>query len=724
MSIKALQEYSFVAKYAKYNKELKRRETWSEAVNRVEKMHLNRYPQAEEEIKWAFNLVRQKKVLGSQRALQFGGEAIIRKHARIYNCVSSYCDRLRFFQESLYLLLCGCGVGFSVQKHHIDKLPAFHRPFTLNREHEIYQIPDTIEGWSDALGILLSTYFKSEEFPEWSNKTVEFDYSLIRPKGAPLSYGGMAPGPEPLRRSLEIIRTLLNKRVNEGHLKLRPIDAYDIVMHSSDAVLAGGIRRSATICMFSKDDDEMLNAKTGNWLVDEPQRARSNNSVVLLKNDVSFETLEEIIKKVREFGEPGFVFVDDLEALFNPCVEIGLYGYTWDGRSGWQFCNLSEINGKKIKTLEDYRDAVRAASIIGTLQAGYTDFEYLTLASKEITEREALLGVSLTGIMDSPDIILDEKVQREMAQLIKETNKFIAAKIGINQAARTTCVKPAGSTSCVLGTSSGIHPHHAKRYFRRVQANKMEAPGQLFQQMNPLAVEECVWSANLTDNILTFCIEVPDGAKTKNDLSAIELLEVVKLTQKNWVEYGRNKELCVKPWLMHNVSNTINVKDDEWEEVTKFLYNNRNSFAGISILPHSGDLDYEQAPFTHVSTPREILQIYGDGSVMASGLIVDGLKLFNNNLWKACDYVNNLGKEGDSPQRLDWKRRVTQFADRYCEGSIKKCCYLMKEVNNWKIWLDLNREYQDIDYSTLIEETDETKVSDTIACAGGVCQLI
>lgn len=722
MSLKALQEYSFISRYAKYNKDLKRRETWNEAVSRVEQMHIERYPQAETEIRWAFDFVRQKKVLGSQRALQFGGVGIKRHEARMYNCVSSYVDRVEFFPEALYLLLCGCGVGFSVQKHHIDKLPKISRKRSNNVK--TFVVPDSIEGWADALGVLMSSYLPCSKWKEWEGVDVQFDFSLVRPKGAPLSHGGKAPGPEPLKRSLNIIKGILNKALEDGQEKLRPIQAYDIVMHSSDAVLAGGIRRSATICLFSLDDQEMMEAKTGNWFIDNPQRARSNNSVVLEKGKITYEEFEKIIKNVKEFGEPGFAFVDDLEQLFNPCVEISLYGVTSYGKSGWQFCNLTEINGKKIKSLEDFKNAGRAAAIIGTLQAGYTNFTYLDPATKEITDREALLGVSITGIMDSPDIILNPAYQQEVAELIKEVNKQTAKLIGINPAARTTCVKPAGSTSCVLGTSSGIHPHHARRYIRRVQVNKMEAPGQLFQQVNPIAVEESVWSANKTDNVLSFCIEVPDGAKTKNDLSAIDLLEIVKLTQNNWVKFGRDDDLCVKPWLMHNVSNTIHIKEEEWDEVTRFIYDNRASFAGISLLPNSGDLDYPQAPFCKVSTPKEIIAKYSDGALMASGLIVDGLKEFDNNLWAACDYVNGLGDYVKTESKEDWKRRVVQFTDRYCEGSIKKCTYLMKEVNNWKLWLDLQRQVKDVDYTSLIEETDETTLSETVACAGGACQLI
>lgn len=753
MSIQALQDYTFVSKYARYDSEKKRRETWSESVERVRDMHLRRYPQIQKEIAWAFEQSRQRRVLGSQRALQFGGGPIEKKHARIYNCIASYCDRLRFFQECFWLLLCGCGTGFSVQKHHVGKLPEFSPTWSEKsylHSRKVYVIPDTIEGWADALGVLLSCYFKNGVFPEWEGYTVVFDYSLIRPEGAPLaSSSGKAPGPKPLKTALEKIRSLLDGCLDRRQERLRPIDAYDIVMHASDAVLSGGVRRSATICLFSPDDMEMAAAKTGNWFVDNPQRGRSNNSALLVRGKTSKETFAALMEFVREFGEPGFVWSDSTELVVNPCVEIGMYPVDTDtGETGWQACNLCEINGKKCKTEQDFAIAAKAAAVIGTCQAGYTDLTYLGSTTKKILDREALLGVSITGMMDNPEILFNPKLQRKMARLILKVNEEIAAKIGINPCARATCVKPAGTTSCILGTASGIHPHHANRYIRRSQANHLEPPLQYFKKFNPFAVEKCVWSANGTDEVISFCIEVPKGAKTKNELDAKTLLEYVKLTQKNWVTAGRRPELCTAPWLTHNVSNTITVREDEWLGVADYIYDNRQYFAGVSLLPITGDKDYPQAPFTAIYTPRELVMMYGDGSVMASGLIVDGLHAFDNNLWKACDAALGVGEplvpplepESSSIVRLedarrydelkvkydrkaDWVRRAKQFATRYFDGDVKKTTYCLKDVNNWKNWCDLKREYKEVDYSQMVEEHDNTKLEQTIACAGGACTL-
>lgn len=759
MSLKALQDYTFYSKNSRYDANKKRRETWAEAVQRVKEMHLRRYPQAAHDIEWAFNQVLAKRVLGSQRALQYGGKPIEDKHTRIYNCSSSYCDRVRFFQEAFWLLLCGCGVGFSVQRHHVAKLPWLVNP-NDSQSSTTHVVADTIEGWADALGVLLASYMWHPEFAGLYRMKVNFDFSKIRPEGSPLSSGvGKAPGSKPLERSLGKIRELLDRIVVEDKRdRLKPIDAYDILMHASDAVLSGGVRRSATICLFSQDDEEMLNAKTGNWFITNPQRGRSNNSVVLLRNLTSFEQFESLVAATRQFGEPGFYFTDNTEEVPNPCVEIGLFPFDEKtGQSGWQMCNLCEINGRKVRTINDFRIAARAAAIIGTLQAGYTDFGYLGEASERITRREALLGVSITGMMDNPHIIFDELIQREMAQLVVKTNEEIAKLIGINPAARATCVKPAGTTSCLLGTSSGIHPHHAKRYFRRVQANHNEEVLKYFEMWNPSAVKPSAWSASGTDKVITFCVEVPDTAKTKNDLSAIELLRHVKLTQDNWVQAGKVVDRCVSKTASHNVSHTVNVNEDEWDEVIKFIYDNRHSFSGVCLLPSSGDLDYTQAPMCNVLTPAEILEKYGDGSLMASGLIVDGLHAFGD-LWVACEYAmgfRNIGyiEKVKLPsfwvkalhaigfvQRLedwsknatevkkklaqvDWVRRVKQFADRYCNGDVRQCTYLLKHVNNWKEWVDLNREYKDVDYTAFVEEKDNTTIQETIACAGGKCDF-
>lgn len=719
-----MQDYTYISKYARYNKDAKRRETFSEANDRVRDMHIQKFPHLKDEIIEAYEVAKTKRVLGSQRALQFGGTPILKKNARIYNCIASYCDRTRFFQECFWLLLCGCGTGFSVQKHHINKLSDFHKAVEIKTK-KVFKIPDTIEGWADALGVLMASYMPHPEFLEWANCEIEFDFSQIRPAGDVLASGvGKAPGPEPLRRSLEVIKNLLQNLVDSGSKRLRPIDAYDIIMHASDAVLSGGVRRSATLCMFSYDDDEMVNAKTGNWFKENPQRARSNNSAVLLRDKITREEFYSLVEKNKQFGEPGFIWASNSESIFNPCVEIGLYAYDEEGNSGWQACNLCEINGKKIKSKEDFAIAAKAAAIIGTLQASYTDMAYLGPISKKIIEKESLLGVSITGMMDNPDILFDPETQREMAQLIVQTNKEFAKKLGINPAARCTCIKPAGTTSCVLGTSSGIHPHHAKRYFRRIQGNYMEAPLQFFKKHNPLAVEKSVWSANGTDEIISFCVEVPKGAKTKNELSAVHLLEHVLLTQKNWIAAGKDASLCAQPWLTHNVSNTINIRPEEWDEVAAFIYDNRENFAGISLIPQSGDLDYPQAPMCTVYNSREIVHMYGEGSLFASGLIVDGLRAFNDNLWEACDAVLGFGDPSkNSEEQIDWIRRAKQFAERYFESNYRQMTYCLKCVHNWKLWQDLTREYVDIDYSKMVEEEDNTKVTQEWACSGGSCEL-
>jgi ribonucleoside-diphosphate reductase alpha chain len=749
MTLSQLQEYTFNTKYARWNPAIGRRETFAEAADRVMVMHEKKYGHLpiQAEIEYARAAMKDRLVLGSQRALQFGGKPIEDKNARLYNCTVSYCDRSRFFQEALWLLLCGCGVGFSVQRHHVAKLPGITRP---SGDKVTFVIEDSIEGWSDALGALMSSYFAEEQpFPEYAGKVVKFDFSKVRPLGSRLSSGiGKAPGPGPLKRSLEHIRVVLENRLAQAGNKcsLPTIDCYDIVMHASDAVLAGGVRRSATICICSVDDDEMVKAKTGDWFVKNPQRGRSNNSVLLLRDSTSYETFSAIMESVKEFGEPGFVWADSTEIMYNPCVEIGMYPVDEaSGQTGWAFCNLCEINMKACVTPEIFERACRAASILGTLQAGYTSFDYLGDATERIVRREALLGCSMTGMMDNPKIAFDTGLQRQMAQLILEVNAEFAKKLGINPAARATCVKPAGTTSCILGTASGIHAHHAKRYFRRVQANKGEIPFQFFQAHNPRAVEESVWNPNGTDMVITFCIEVPENARTINDMGAVDLLKHVKMTQENWVTFGKRVDRCAQSWLRHNVSNTITVCDDEWGEVIRFIYDNRDAFAGVSLLPQGGDLDYPQAPFCAVWTHAELVKEYGVGSLFASGLIVDGLHAFTDDLWAACDCALGRGKSLELPvmepgaeqdlealqekikkllAQKDWVRRAHKFAKNYFGGDLRRMTYCLKRVHNCKLWEDLQREYIPVDYTLMIETMDNTgRVELDPACAGGKCTI-
>lgn len=726
-ALSELQNYTFVSKYARWLEDLNRRETWKEASERVRQMMHTQYSEfnISEDIDWAYDMMYKKKILGSQRALQFGGDPILKRHAKIYNCVASYCDRLRFFQECFWLLLCGSGTGFSVQKHHVSKLP--------NLEHQkcadkTYIIDDSIEGWADALGVLLSSYSEKpiKQFQDYKNSNVVFDYSQIREKGTSLSSSvGKAPGPEPLAKGLEKIRFILDKCISNKQKKLRPIDAYDIVMHSSDAVLSGGVRRSASLALFSPDDTEMVKAKTGNWYIDNPQRARSNNSALLLKDSTSFEDFNLLMTSVKEFGEPGFIWSDSTEMVFNPCVEIGLFPVNQEnGKTGFQGCNLSTINCSTIVDEADFYERCKAAAIIGTLQAGFTKLEYLGTDSEAIFEREALLGVSLTGIMEKHELILSEKVLKNGAKIAVDTNKEMSKKIKINQAARVTCLKPEGSSSSMLGTSSGIHPHHAKRYIRHVQANVLEAPYQHFKKLNPQACEKSSWSANNTDEVIKFPIEVPDGSKLKNQLPAIEMLKVVKDMQRNWVYSGKNRSLCTQDYLSHNVSNTVTVKPEEWDAVSRYIYDNRKYFAGISLIPQSGDKDYQQAPFTAVYTSREIVKEYGDAALWCSGLIQLGLSVFDQNLWASCDYVTmNQAKETDSSDKLLFITKMKNFAGKYFDGDIKRLSYCMKDVYNWKTYCDLIDSFQKVDYTQLSETEDNTAGIEETSCAGGACLI-
>lgn len=723
MSLAELKKYTFTSRYARYNEENKRREIWLESCDRVEGMMLEKYkdyPEAHEWITWAYSFMRKKKVLGSQRALQFGGKPILKKNMRIFNCISAYCDRPRFFQECMYLLLCGCGTGFSVQKHHVAKLPDLVDEIKYTKK---FYIEDSIEGWADAVGVLIGAYLKCDLFPEYNGRKVEFDYSYISPAGTILaSSGGKAPGPAPLKKALNEIESILQS-AQASQTKLEPIQCYDIIMHAADSVIAGGVRRSACISIFSADDEDMMSAKTGDWFYENPQRGRSNNSVILLRDECNEEQFVDIVEKVKEFGEPGFILADSLEYLVNPCCEIGLYGYNDKGESGWEACNLSTINCKAIKSKEDFYDACRAAAVIGTLQAGFSNVGYLEQASQDIIEREALIGVSMTGIMENTEICLDPAIQRKGAEIVKDMNKAIAKLININPAARSTTIKPEGTASCVLGTSSGIHPHHARRYIRRVQANKLDEVFKYFEQHNPRACEESVWSANDSDSVISFCVEVPDGAKLKNQMSALDLLKTVKTTQKNWVTSGRDDDLCVQPWLNHNVSNTINVKPDEWGAVAKFIYKNRQYFCGISLLPISGDKDFAQAPFTQIYLPTQMHKQYGDGIIFCSGLIEEGKRLWEDDLWKACDSLLGVLRYRGKEKRR-WVEQCKKFAENYFKGDVKQLTYAIKDVDNYKLWTELQKNYSNVDYSAMVEEQDNTKLEQTVACGAGGCELV
>ena len=727
---KFLSETKFYEGYSRYKEDESRYESWDEAVDRVIGMHENYYKNSNNKLAEYFEEARkaykEQRVLGAQRALQFGGEQLLKHQMRMYNCTSSYVDRPEFFGEVFYILLCGAGAGFSVQKHHVKKLPKI-QPRT--KQAKGYVVEDSIEGWASALDVLMASYFvDGGKYPEFAGRRVFFDLSQIRPKGAKISGGFKAPGPEGLRRSLDKIEHLLQGIVLDSKepVAIKPINAYDICMHAADAVLSGGVRRSATICLFSPDDEEMMNAKTGNWFMDNPQRGRSNNSAVIVRDKTTAEQFGKIMESVKQFGEPGFVFVESTEHTTNPCVEIGMYPKLGK-KSGWQGCNLTEINGGMCNTEEDFYQACRAASILGTLQAGYTDFKFLSDTSKKIFDREALLGVSITGWMNNPGILFNDKILEKGAKIVKEVNKELAAILGINPAARTTCVKPSGNASVLLQTASGIHAEHSPMYIRNVQMNKESEITQAIINSNPYMVEESVWSAGGTDVVVSFPIIPHKESIYKDDLIGVKHLELVAKAQKHWVNSGTNEDLCADKGIRHNVSNTIIV--DDWDEVEKYVFENRHSFAGISFLSMSGDKDYNQAPNTAVITAKDMVKQYDTAAVFASGMVVDALKCFDN-LWTACSTARGFGEDlslesSDNAMKQDWVRRFNNFADNYLGGDSVKAEHCLKDAFLLHKWNKIQKNLKPIEWKNDLTAKKYVDV-DTLgaaACAGGACEI-
>lgn len=713
-----LSDAKFFESYSRYIDELDRYETWEESVDRVMDMHRQFYvdkmtDELSTEIDFATKKYKEKAFLGAQRALQFGGDQLLRHQMKLYNCTSSYCDRPEFFGEYFYILLCGAGAGFSVQTHHIEKLPQVIQRTKLPK---VYEVEDSIEGWANALDVLLSSFFdENGKYPEYRGHRVYFDLSKIRPKGAKISGGFKAPGPDGLRLSLDRIEYLLQGLIlNKKKNKLKPIHAYDICMHVADAVLSGGVRRSATICLFSLDDEEMLGAKTGNWFSENPQRARSNNSAVVVRDQVTKEQFSNIINNIKQFGEPGFYFVNSTEHTTNPCVEVGMFP-NFDGVSGWQGCNLTEINGGVCSTEEKFYEACHAASIVGTLQAGYTDFKFVNTITKKIFEREALLGVSITGWMSNPKILFNEKIMQTGAKIVLETNKKIAKMIGINPSARTTVVKPSGNASVLLKTPSGIHADHAPKYIRNVQMNKESEISQLIKKTNPHMVEESVWSRSNTDYVISFPIIAKKGSYFKDDFKGIKHLDIIKKVQQNWIEFGTDVDLCVDKTVRHNVSNTIIA--DDWDAIEEYLFENRHYFSGVSFIPETGDRIYNQAPNTKINSLDEIVKTYGTGALFASGLIVDGLNVFEN-LWAAFDLYKNNDTQTLEPLQQDWLRRLKSFSENYFEDNMEKTELCLKDIYLLHKWYKIQQNKQSIDW---VKDLHEKKFTDIDTLAAAAC---
>jgi ribonucleoside-diphosphate reductase alpha chain len=575
LSNKILSDITVHMKYAKFLPEENRRETWEELVTRNKEMHQKKYPNIKDDIEEVYKMVYDKKILPSMRSLQFGGKPIEISPNRVYNCAYLPIDHVDAFSETMFLLLGGTGVGFSVQKHHVDSLPDIKKPNPKRSRR--YLVSDSIEGWADAIKVLVESYFGIK------SSTPVFDYSDIRHKGALLvTSGGKAPGPQPLKDCIHNIRKVLDSK-NDGDT-LSPIEVHDIVCHIADAVLAGGIRRAALISLFSADDSEMISCKSGAWWELNPQRGRANNSAVLLRHKVTKEFFLDLWKRIElsGAGEPGIYFSNDKDWGTNPCCEIGLRPY--------QFCNLCEVNASDIESQEDFEKRVRGAAFIGTLQAGYTDFHYLRDVWKRTTEKDALIGVGMTGIGSGVVLGYDMKAA---AKSVKEENERVANLIGINKAARTTTVKPSGTSSLVLGTSSGIHAWHNDYYVRRIRVGKNEAIYTYLSIHHPELVEDELFRPHDTA-VISIPQKSPDGSILRYE-SPFELLNRVKKVSQEWIKPGHRGGQNT-----HNVSATISLKEEDWEYAGEWMWENRKYYNGLSVLPYNGGT-YQQAPFEDCS---------------------------------------------------------------------------------------------------------------------------
>lgn len=851
------------------------------------------------------------------------------------NCSSTYVDRVRVFEEIMYLLLCGAGTGYSVQHIHTDRLPV-PKGFDHSQPNELFTIPDSIEGWAEAVGKLMTAYY--DGLPD-----IDFDYSKIRPKGAFIRGGFSAPGPEPLKEAIEKIHSIVEKIKGR---KLRPFELHYIICVLANSVVTGGVRRSAMISIFDADDVEMASCKTGAWITTMPELCRSNNSAAILP-DTSKEIFDKIYEFTKKYGEPGFVFIDSTNFVYNPCFtgetlvavadgrnavsikelaenvkefpvysgkwvdkagrnskrwkpeikkaiafktgdkevvevtlsdgtkfkctpnhklaltdgtyleackcvgkelqpfftikekyrticsrsreyikpekelieisvrvesvvacgvepvydltvednhnfyiitkgdenyenctgvlvhncgEVGMYPRIQDENgeihSGWGFCNLAEINGGKIHTPEELYEAAEAASVICTLQAGYTRFKVLERWSQKIAERDALIGVGITGLCENPEVLFDPEVQRRAAQIVVETNKKIAKMINISPAARCTVIKPSGNSSQLLGTLSGITPGHSRHYIRHIQASDTEQAIQEWMKVNPDMVEDSVWAPD-REKVIAFPVTLPEGALLKQNLSAIDFLKFVLLTKRNWIEYGTNFDhpsTKENPKLRMNVSNTCTVRPEEWDDVREFLWEHRSEFGGISLLSSFGDLDYPQAPYTEILDETELAKRYGAGAILSSGLVVDAADVFKD-VWEACNaamgnapnllqltdkeishFITSNIKNGrflvdidgicfsdvncvidhlkrKVERRQDWVRRFNSFADKYMFGDRQQTAYCLKHVNAYHKWQHICR-MRKVNYDNIVWRSPVKEAGSDIgaACMGGKCE--
>ena len=573
LSAKILSDITVHLKYSRYLTDQKRRETWEEIVDRNKAMHLKRFPDLKEDIESAFKFVYEKKILPSMRSLQFGGKPIEISPNRQYNCSGVAINHWEVFPEIMFLLLGGSGVGFSVQHHHIDKLPEIKPHLKRKRR---YLVSDSIEGWADAVKIIVKSYFFGLSEPV-------FDFSDVRAKGTLLvTSGGRAPGPQPLKDCIHNLKKVFDS-VPPGD-KLTSLQCHDVICYIADAVLAGGIRRAALLSLFSLDDEAMLTCKDSGWHELNPQRGRANNSVILLRHKITKTRFMKLWDRIKTAGngEPGIYFSNDKEWLCNPCAEVSL--------KSSQFCNLCTINVSNIEDQADLNARATATAFIGTLQASYTDFHYLRDVWQQTTEKDALLGISMTGIASGTVLDCD---LTEAAELVKEENRRVSKLIGTKPAARTTVVKPEGTASLVLGCSSGIHAWHSPYYIRRVRVLKTEAIYRYLRRRLPQLIEDDFFKPS-TQAVVSIPIKAPEGAIYRDE-TAVDLLERVKKFSIEWIKPGH-----ISGENRHNVSATVSIKEDEWDIVGKWMWENRKHYNGLATIPHDGG-DYKQSPLEEIT---------------------------------------------------------------------------------------------------------------------------
>jgi ribonucleoside-triphosphate reductase len=752
---KFLSDLKLYSDFLGWRDELGRYETWEEAVEDVFETHRVRYAKHMDQLhpymREAVEAYKEMRFLAAQRNLQFRGTDIFKHNFRMYNCLVMFSDKPSFLGNAFYLLLCGCGVGVNMMLPFVDRLP---RLSPRTKGTKTYVIQDSVEGWADASHAFISSYISDdypaiEGFEQYQGYEIKFDYSPIRVKGARLGRRFIAPGPEGLKNAFEKIEEMMNKSVRTVNQKFTSVLAYEFFMHLSDAVLSGGVRRAACSIICSPEDRDLVFAKSGNWRERNKQRERSNNSVGLIRGQFSYEEFENLLKLNQGTSDIGFVFMNNIFEVFNPCFEIGFTPLHFDYENqelvkrimasdisvldegvttAIQCCNLNEVNGAMCKTKDDARRAVRAATITGTLQAGYTDFKHIKdnlLETIVVSRKEALLGISITGWMLQP-WLFDAEFLQELAQIVVDVNEEVAEIIGINPSARSTTVKPGGNSGVILGVPGGLRGEHSPNYFRIMQLNKQTEVAKWLEANMPFILEQSGQKDN--DWVIFAPIENEEGTIYQDQLLGVKHLELIKLVKENWVDASKVKSRCIIPTTSHNVSNTVII--DDYEQIAQYIFDHQDVFTAVSFMGQFGDKDYHQSPNTSVLSASQLLERYGDGMVMASGLIVDGLHAFDDNLWRACQVVEDksIKLEGSRTQQFlqrEWIRRAKKFARNYFRGDVQRMLYCLKDVHLYHKWHTINRQMREVDFTKILTRPEYVDISNFAGaeCSGGVCEI-